>query len=82
MEKKNIILALTPYVIDDPADLTRVLEAKIRDRREFIRLYGTREDRVRIGPLGVPPTPGMLEWIKRAARALDGGEVLTLRKTP
>jgi hypothetical protein len=74
--------ALTPYVIHDPADLTRVLEAKIRNRREFIRLYGTREERLRIGPLGIPPAPGMLERINRAVRALDGGEVLTLRKTP
>jgi hypothetical protein len=52
VEKQNIILALTPYMIHDPADLTRVLEANIRDRREFIRLYGTREERLRIGPAG------------------------------
>jgi general secretion pathway protein D len=83
VEKQNIILALTPYVIHDPADLTRVLEAKIRDRREFVRLYGTpQERRMQVGPLGVPTTPGMLERINRAVRALDGGEVLTLRKTP
>jgi general secretion pathway protein D len=71
-EKQNIILALTPYVIDGPADLTRVLEAKLRDRREFVRLYGSDEERrLLIGPLGTPNTPGMLEQINRAARALD-----------
>ena len=74
VEKQNIILALTPYVIHEPADLARVLEAKIRDRREFIRLYGTREERrLVMGPLGVPQTPGMLERINRALREVDQG---------
>ena len=83
VEKQNIILALTPYVIHDPADLTRVLEAKMRDRREFIRLYGTREERAcGSARWASRRRPGMLERINRAVRALDGGEVLTLRKTP
>jgi general secretion pathway protein D len=68
-EKQNIIVALTPYVIHEPADLTRVLEAKVRDRREFVQLYGTEEERrLLLGPLGMPNTPGMLERIHRAVR--------------
>ena len=67
-EKQNIILALTPYVIDEPADLTRVLEAKLRDRREFARLFGSDEERrLLLGPLE-PAQPGMLERIHRAVK--------------
>jgi general secretion pathway protein D len=72
VEKQNIILAITPYVIDEPADLVRVLEAKLRDRRDFIRLYGSNEEkRVLVGPLGTPRTPGMLERINRAVKERD-----------
>jgi general secretion pathway protein D len=72
-EKQNIILALTCYVIDEPADLTRVLEAKLRDRREFIRLFGSdQERRLLQGPLGPPRTTGMLERIHRAVQTVDG----------
>jgi general secretion pathway protein D len=71
-EKQNIILAITCYVIDDPADLTRVLEAKLRDRREFIRLFGSdQERRLLVGPLGMPTTPGMLQRIHRAVQDVD-----------
>jgi general secretion pathway protein D len=70
-EKQNIILAITPYVIDEPADLVRVLEAKLRDRRDFIRLYGSAEEkRLLEGPLPAR-TPGMLERINRAVKELD-----------
>jgi general secretion pathway protein D len=72
VEKQNIILALTPYVISDATDLTRVLEAKVRDRRDFLRLYGTPEERrLLLGPLGPPTTPGLLERIHRAVEELD-----------
>jgi general secretion pathway protein D len=74
VEKQNIILALTPYVIDEPADLTRVLEAKLRDRRELARLYDSDEEqRLRMGPLGMPKTPGMLERIHRAVQTTEEG---------
>jgi general secretion pathway protein D len=69
VEKQNIIMAITPYVIDEPADLVRVLEAKLRDRRDFIRLYGSAQERRLLeGPLGPPRTRGMLERINRAVK--------------
>ena len=38
--KTNLIIALTPYVISDMSDLRRVLEKKMKERREFIERYG------------------------------------------
>jgi len=73
IEKQNIILALTPYVVDGPADLTRVLEAKLRDRRDFIRHFGSEaERRLLAGPLPPRAGPGMVERINRTVRELDG----------
>jgi hypothetical protein len=61
-------------VIDEPADLTRVLEAKLRDRRELARLYDSDEEqRLRMGPLGMPKTPGMLERIHRTVKTTEEG---------
>jgi general secretion pathway protein D len=70
VEKQNIILALTPYVIDGPADLSRVLEAKLRDRRDYLKYFGKEaEQRLLDGPLPRRRSPGMLERINQAARA-------------
>jgi general secretion pathway protein D len=69
--KTNLIIALTPYVIADQTDLRRVLEKKMKERREFVERFGG-EDR---------PNPeaivdyrrkrGMLEEINRAAREVE-----------
>ena len=41
--KTNLIIALTPYVISDMSDLRRVLEKKMKERREFIERFGGQE---------------------------------------
>jgi general secretion pathway protein D len=72
IEKQNIILAITPYVINEPAELVRVLQAKLRDRRDFLRHFGTDyERRLLEGPLGRSSSPGMFERINRAVKQLD-----------
>jgi general secretion pathway protein D len=74
IDNQNIIIALTPYVIDQPADLMRVLQAKLRDRRDFLRRYGTdQEKRLLEGPLG-PHSVGMLESMNRAVKEAEERE--------
>ena len=41
--KTNLIIALTPYVINDQSDLRRVLEKKMKERREFMERFGGEE---------------------------------------
>jgi general secretion pathway protein D len=36
VEKDNLVLVLTPYIIREPADLRRVFERKMAERQEFI----------------------------------------------
>ena len=73
VEKQNIIIALTPHVIEGPNDLARVLEDKLRERREFLRAFGTDEERRLAGVM--VSTPGMLERINQAVKEVEQQEV-------
>jgi general secretion pathway protein D len=72
VEKQNIIIALTPHVIEGPRDLARVLESKLRERREFLRHFGTEEEQRLAGGAS---SPGMLERINRAVKEADEKEL-------
>ena len=76
--KTNLIIALTPYVINDQSDLRRVLERKMKERREFVERFGG-EDRHEIeGAIDYRRKRGMLEEINRAAReAQDEEDAIT-----
>jgi general secretion pathway protein D len=39
MQKVNLLIVLTPYVIRDQSDLRRIFKKKLDERREFIRRY-------------------------------------------
>jgi general secretion pathway protein D len=73
VEKQNIIIALTPHVIEGPGDLARVLEDKLRERSEFLRHFGTEEER-RLAGVRVS-TPGILERINQAVKKAEQQEV-------
>jgi general secretion pathway protein D len=72
--KTNLIIALTPYVINDQSDLRRVLEKKMRERREFVERFGG-EDRPSLeSNFDYRRKRGMLEEINRAARDVEKEE--------
>jgi general secretion pathway protein D len=73
IQKTNIIIALTPYVISDMDDLRRVAEKKLRERREFIEMYSSGEDTYK-EPVREGKTRGMLEEINRTAHEIDEEE--------
>ncbi len=73
--KQNIIIALTPYVINDMEDLRRVAEKKMRERREFIERFSAVEDKADFdAAIDYRRKRGMLEEINRAARDIDDEE--------
>jgi general secretion pathway protein D len=75
MQKKNIIIALTPYVITDLSDLRRVAEKKMRERREFIDRYSSLEDKAQVETdIDYRRKRGMLEEINRTAREAEEEE--------
>jgi general secretion pathway protein D len=69
--KTNLIIALTPYVISDMSDLRRVLEKKMRERREFVERFGAQERPDPQAQFDYRRKRGMLEEINREARAID-----------
>ena len=66
--KTNLIIALTPYVISDMSDLRRVLEKKMKERREFIERYGGQDRPALDANITYRKKVGMLEEINRVAR--------------
>jgi general secretion pathway protein D len=75
MKKTNIIIAITPYVISDLADLRRVAEKKMRERREFIERFSSLEDRVQLDKdFDFHRKRGMLEEINHTVREVEDEE--------
>src|SRR6478735_2011536 len=72
--KTNLIIALTPYVINDQSDLRRVLEKKMKERREFIERFGGQERASLDATIDYRRKRGMLEEINRATREIEGEE--------
>jgi general secretion pathway protein D len=69
--KTNLIIALTPYVVNDQSDLRRVLEKKMKERREFVERFGG-EDRHELDTVAdYRRKRGMLEEVNRAAREVQ-----------
>ncbi len=66
--KTNLIIALTPYVINDQSDLRRVLEKKMHERREFVERFGGEERPNIESEIDYRRKRGMLEEINRAVR--------------
>lgn len=68
VEKQMLLIVLTPYIINDPSELSRVFERKQRERREFIEAYTAfADDRDVIAPVDYTRKRGALEEINRTA---------------
>ena len=78
-QKQMLLIVLTPYVINDPADLARVFERKTRERREFIEAYASFSDeRDLSSPVDYTRRRGALEEINQTAVQAER-ELLELR---
>jgi general secretion pathway protein D len=69
--KTNLIIALTPYVISDMSDLRRVLEKKMKERREFVERFGGEQRPNPEAEITYRKKVGMLEEINRVAREIE-----------
>ena len=69
--KTNLIIALTPYVINDQSDLRRVLEKKMKERREFVERFGGEDRPNPEAQIDYRRKRGMLEEINVASREID-----------
>ncbi len=72
IQKSNLILILTPYIIRDTKDLRRVFEQKMRERQEFLdRYFVFNPDQNYTPPKDYSRTSGLLEVIRQSYRKVD-----------
>jgi general secretion pathway protein D len=71
VERRNLLLFMTPYVIRDQSDLRRIFERKMRERQEFLDRYFVFSESQDFHPLvDYTRTNGMIEEIRQAIREL------------
>jgi general secretion pathway protein D len=78
LEKTNLVLILTPYIIRDQSDLRAIFERKMQERQEFLdRYFVFSDDQNYQPPKDYSRTNGLVEDIRQAfmrveeRRALD-----------
>jgi general secretion pathway protein D len=69
VERRNLLLFLTPYVIRDQSDLRRIFERKMRERQEFLDRYFVLSANAEVRPdIDYTRTNGLVEQIRQAIR--------------
>jgi general secretion pathway protein D len=78
VEKTNLLIFLTPYVIRDQSDLRRIFQLKIQQRKEFIERYTAFKDLDLDAVIDFRHKRGLIEEINRVGRL--GEDEAKLRK--
>lgn len=64
VEKRNLLMVITPYIIEDPSDLHRIHQQKMDEMREFAEYMSTRKAEYS-GEVDYRKKHGVLEDIRR-----------------
>ncbi|MDP9034549.1 MAG: type II secretion system secretin GspD, partial [Myxococcota bacterium] len=77
LQKSNLILVLTPYIIREQSDLRVVFERKMQERQEFLDHYFVFSDQTEYEPpKDYSRTNGLLEEIRETYREVGEQKVL------
>jgi general secretion pathway protein D len=68
VQRSNLMLFLTPYVIRDQSDLRRIFERKMRERQDFIDRYFVFSDTSYEPVMDYSRTNGLVEEIRQSIR--------------
>ncbi|WP_394848802.1 type II secretion system secretin GspD [Pendulispora brunnea] len=72
MEKTNLILILTPYIIREQADLRTIYERKMEERQQFLdRYFVFSDDSDYQPPKDYSRTNGLVEFIRQSYRGVE-----------
>jgi general secretion pathway protein D len=69
--KTNLLVLLTPYVIQDQLDLNAIVERKVRERNEFLRAFYNLDKQAYLPRVDYRRKRGLIEEINRAIQATD-----------
>lgn len=64
VEKRNLLMVITPYIIEDPSDLQRIHQQKMEEMREFAEYMSTKKAEYS-GQVDYRKKHGVLEDIRR-----------------
>jgi general secretion pathway protein D len=73
-QKTNLLIFLTPYVIKDQADIRRIFDRKMQERKEFMRSYTMFVDPEYEPDIDYGRKRGLIEEINRTVRTADEDE--------
>ncbi len=82
VQRSNLLLFLTPYVIRDQSDLRRIFERKMRERQEFVDRYFVFSENNYEPPMDYTRTNGLVEEIRQSIRELRARAELEAQSTP
>lgn len=86
VERRNLLLFMTPYVIRDQSDLRRIFERKMRERQEFLDRYFVMSSNSEVRPeVDYSRTNGLVEEIRQAIRQQreeQERELISLERAP
>jgi general secretion pathway protein D len=72
LQKSNLILVLTPYIVREQADLRTVFERKMQERQEFLDHYFIFSDQTQYeAPKDYSRANGLLEEIRQSYQQID-----------
>lgn len=66
MQKRNLVLILTPYIVRDQADLRAIFERKMQERQDFLDRYFVFSDNDYRPPRDYARANGLVEEIRQA----------------
>lgn len=64
VEKRNLLMIIIPYIIEDPSDLQRIHDQKLEEMREFAEYMATRKQEYQ-GGIDYRKKTGVLEDIRK-----------------
>jgi general secretion pathway protein D len=70
-KKTNLLVLLTPYVIQDQLDLNNIVERKVRERNEFLRAFYNLDKQSYLPKVDYRRKRGLVEEINRAIQSVD-----------
>jgi general secretion pathway protein D len=77
MEKSNLILILTPFIIREQSDLRTIFERKMQERQEFLDRYFVFSDKQDYNPPhDYSRTYGLVEDIRTTYRGIEESKIL------
>ncbi len=76
VQKTNLLLFLTPYVIRSPSDLRAIFERKLRERQEFIDRYFVMNDQEHRPAVDYSRTRGLVAEMLNAVAEVDARAAL------